>query len=108
MKPLDHDFLEGMRQRIDVAKTIDKLQAHIEDPKESPLSGTQLKAAEILLRKVIPDLKSIEHSGEVKRPESRDALIERLTAIHAGTAPKPAAGTAAGNSRTDSANTLPI
>jgi len=108
MKPLDHDFLEGMRQRIDVGRTIDKLQAHVEDKDANPLTQTQLKAAEILLRKVIPDLKAVEHSGEIKRPESREALIERLTAIHAGTAPKPAPGTAAGNSGTDSANTLPI
>lgn len=108
MKPLDHDFIEGMRARIEVARTIDRLQAHVEDKDANPLSQTQLKAAEILLRKVMPDLKAVEHSGEVKRPESREALIERLTAIHAATAPKPAAGTAAGNSGTDSANTLPI
>ena len=108
MKPLDHDFIEGMRARIEVARNIDKLQAHIDDKDANPLSQTQLKAAEILLRKVIPDLKSVEHSGEVKRPESREALIERLTAIHAGTAPKPAVGKAAGDSGTPSANTLPI
>ena len=29
------------------------------------LSPTQIRAAEILLRKVIPDLASVEHSGEV-------------------------------------------
>ena len=108
MKPIDHDFLEGMRQRIEVAGIVDKLQKHVDDKDANPLTQTQLKAAEILLRKVIPDLKAIEHSGEVKRSESREALIERLTAIHAATAPKPAAGTAAGNSGTDSANTLPI
>jgi hypothetical protein len=28
------------------------------------MSATQIKAAEILLRKVAPDLKAVEHSGE--------------------------------------------
>lgn len=29
------------------------------------MSATQLKAAEILLRKAVPDLKGVEHSGTV-------------------------------------------
>ena len=31
------------------------------------MSATQVQAAQILLRKVMPDLAAIEHSGEVKQ-----------------------------------------
>lgn len=86
-RPLDHTFISAMRDRIEVSTLVDKLQAHVGDPKEHPLSMTQLKAADILLRKAIPDLKAIEHTEAPRRDLTREELIERLTALHA----KPAA-----------------
>jgi hypothetical protein len=57
------------RDRIRPKLIIAKLMAHLEAPAgEEVLSPTQIKAAEILLRKVLPDLKAIEHSGEVLPP----------------------------------------
>lgn len=32
---------------------------------KNKMTATQIKAAEILLRKAIPDLRTVEHSGEV-------------------------------------------
>lgn len=88
-KPLDHAFLEGMRDRVDVATLIDKLQAHVVNPLEQPLSPTQLKAAEVLLRKCIPDLKAVEHTDRPPRDLTREQLIERLAQLHAGSTRQP-------------------
>ena len=82
-RPLDHTFISAMRERIEVATLVDKLQAHIADKDATPLSMTQLKAADILLRKAIPDLKAIEHTEAPRRDLTREELIERLTALHA-------------------------
>lgn len=98
-KPLDHAFLESMRERIEVSHIVDKLQGHVKDPEHTPLLNTQLKAAEILLRKVMPDQKAVEHTDERKRDLTREELIERLTALHARPAAnferQPAQGDAA-------------
>lgn len=56
-----HD--ENTRLKIQVSNIITYLQSHIEGTKE--LSATQLKACEILLRKSLPDLTSVEISGEI-------------------------------------------
>jgi hypothetical protein len=52
------------RQRIDAAKLLEKLKDHALG--ECEMSATQVQAARILLGKVIPDMKAIEHSGEVE------------------------------------------
>ncbi len=94
-RPLDHSFISAMRERIEVASTIDKLQAHIADKDKHPMSMSQLKASEILLRKALPDLKAIEHSGEIARPLSRGEILERLAQLHAATTQRDVdAGTA--------------
>lgn len=54
-------YPEVARERIEGAKLINKLADHAEGICE--MSSTQIKAAEILLRKVVPDLKAVEHSG---------------------------------------------
>jgi hypothetical protein len=56
-----HD--ENTRAKIKVGNIITYLQSHIRGEKE--LSATQLKACEILLRKALPDLTSVEVSGEI-------------------------------------------
>ena len=58
---IKHD--EDTRAKIQVGNIITYLQGHIEGIKE--LSATQLKACEILLRKSLPDLTSVEISGEI-------------------------------------------
>lgn len=56
-------YPEIARDRIDAAKTLKRLADHLDG--KADLSATQVQAARILLGKVIPDLKAIEHSGEV-------------------------------------------
>ncbi len=51
------------RLKIQVSNIVTYLYEHLAGNRE--LSSTQLKAAEILLKKALPDLTSVEHSGEV-------------------------------------------
>jgi hypothetical protein len=105
-KPIDHAFIEGMRDRIEVANVIDKLQNHVRDEEKHPLSMTQLKAADILLRKCMPDLKAIEHTDKPSRPATREELLEQLAALHAAATAKSNAGTTAPGFAADS--TTPV
>jgi len=61
IRKIRHD--EDTRTRIKVGNIINRLQKHVDG--EIDMSATQLRAAEILLRKTLPDLTSVEHSGEV-------------------------------------------
>lgn len=48
------------------------------------MSATQLKAAEILLRKAVPDLRSIEHSGTVTNRYVHEFSDAELAALASG------------------------
>jgi len=54
----DKPYLEKVRERIKSTLLVERLQDHILGHQE--MSQTQIKAAEILLRKTIPDLKAVE------------------------------------------------
>ncbi len=51
-------------QRIKAAKLEERLAKHAKG--EIEMSATQVRAAEILLRKIRPDLKAVDHTGETK------------------------------------------
>jgi len=51
------------RGSIETAATLKALQNHV--LKNGPLKSTQIRAAEILLRKTMPDLRATEHTGQV-------------------------------------------
>lgn len=53
------------REKIQVSMLLNRLNNHIENAEKTPLIPTQLKAIEILLRKVLPDLKAVEHTGDM-------------------------------------------
>ena len=53
------------RDKIKVSNLINYLQEHAQGKRE--MTATQVTAALILLRKTMPDLAAIEHSGEVKQ-----------------------------------------
>ena len=57
---LDQAFIDGMRRRIRVADIIEKMQNHVLNRVEHPMSPTQIRAAEVLLKKAIPDLQQTE------------------------------------------------
>lgn len=100
-KPLDHAFLEGMRDRIEVAKIIDELQAVVRG--EKSMRPEQVKAADILLRKCMPDLKAVEHTDRTPRDLTREQLIERLSQLHAGSTRQPERPAVAGVGDVDGA-----
>lgn len=45
-----------------------KLQDHVVNPVKTPLTITQLRAADILLRKTLPDLRSTVLKGDPEAP----------------------------------------
>ncbi len=58
-KQLWHDA--STREKIQVSQLINRLRAHGNGTLE--LSATQVRAIEILLRKCLPDLAAVEHTG---------------------------------------------
>ncbi len=54
---------EDWREKIKAANLTHRLVAHAKG--EVELTNSQIKAIEILLKKVYPDLKSVEHKGEI-------------------------------------------
>lgn len=64
------------RDRIKVSMIINRLHDHIEDKCE--MSSTQIKAADILLKKRLPDLKMTEVTGELalQVTEIRETVID--------------------------------
>jgi hypothetical protein len=67
---------EKVRERIRTSMLVRRLQKYALGEKEQgaavDLSAGQLKAIEILLRKQLPDLTSVEHSGEIKNRDITD------------------------------------
>lgn len=57
---------EQTRSRIQTTKICQRVQDHALGQIE--MTATQLKAAEILLRKTLPDVSSITHSGDQHSP----------------------------------------
>lgn len=57
------------REKIKAAQLINRLMNHIEadDP---IMDASQVNAAKVLLNKVLPDLKAVEHTGEGGGPLS--------------------------------------
>ena len=68
-----------VRDRIRVSMIVNRLHKHVAG--ELKMSSTQIKAAEILLRKAVPDLKQIEHTGEIGYRNVRELTDEQLIAI---------------------------
>ena len=60
------------KERIQTSMLINRLNNHIFD--ELEISQTQLRAIEILLKKVAPDLKAVEVSGDADNP----LVIEKI------------------------------
>jgi hypothetical protein len=68
IRKLRHD--EETRQRIKIAQLVNRLQDHAFG--KIPLEASQIKSIEILLRKVLPDLSSVNATVEI---ESRNNVI---------------------------------
>lgn len=65
---------KATREKIQAANIIHRLQSCINGDVE--LTATQVNAANILLKKVIPDLASIQHSGDQENPIKAVTTVE--------------------------------
>lgn len=72
---------EKVRERIRVTKLIQALELHALG--KIQMSATRIRAAEVVLKKALPDLTAIEHSGFIETPPTREELLARLTQLHA-------------------------
>jgi hypothetical protein len=63
-----------VRDKIQASQLINRLEAHALG--EVELSATQVRAIEVLLRKILPDLSSVEVSGDEENPVAVKGLIE--------------------------------
>jgi hypothetical protein len=58
--------VESTRAKIQVGVLVDLLHKHADGRDcENPMTATRLKAAEILLKKAVPDISSVEWTGEL-------------------------------------------
>lgn len=69
---------DAVRQKIQTSQLINRLTEHALSP-EPIMDASQVTAAVKLIGKVIPDLKAVEHSGELdvttQTKEQRDASV---------------------------------
>lgn len=65
-RPLGKLHQEDVRRKIQVSQLINRLTDHALG--NADLSNTQVRAIEILLKKIMPDLTAIEHSGDADNP----------------------------------------
>jgi hypothetical protein len=71
--PMRKTRQDEVRAKIQVGNILDRVRKHLEG--EIELSATQMKAAELLLRKSLPDLSSIEVTGAEGGPVQIDAAL---------------------------------
>lgn len=69
---------DKVRLRIRTGVLLTRLKKHALG--EVEMTATQVKAAEVLLRKTLPDLKAVEHSGQVSHTTMSDAELDRRIA----------------------------
>jgi len=86
-----------VRARIKTTKLMERLQKYAlgqeEQGKKVELSTSQIRAIEILLRKAVPDLSSVEHSGEIAHTHTTEMSEAELERIAAGGSPRAAGET---------------
>lgn len=62
------------RAKIETTTIVNKLMKLVKG--EIQMDSTQLKAAEVLLRKSLPDLQSVEITGDPDKPVNLNATVE--------------------------------
>ena len=73
---------ERWKDRISATMILNRLVSHVEGNLE--LSPTQIKAADIILKKIVPDLARTELTGKDGGPmEQRYSMVEKLAARRA-------------------------
>lgn len=71
---------DKVRERIRVTKLVQALEQHALGRRN--MSATAIRAAEVVLRKALPDLTAVEHSGFIETPPTREEILARLAQLH--------------------------
>lgn len=79
-RKIRHD--DNTRLKIQTSQLLNRLSSHVFGKIE--LSATQVRSAEILLRKTIPDLASVEHSGQIDTRRASEVADDQLAHIATG------------------------
>ena len=64
---LREEHAEAVREKIQTTQLLNRLQAYALGDKKVKLTGSELKAIEMLLDKTLPNLASIKHEVEAKQ-----------------------------------------
>jgi len=75
-RPIGRRHQEDVRKKIQASQLINRLHDHVLGKVE--MSATQLKAAEILLKKSLPDLQSIDLYGEIHHEHTLADVLASL------------------------------
>ena len=68
-RPMGKLHQDDVRKKIQVSLLIKKLEKHaLEDSDETEISSSKMRAIQILLSKSLPDLSSIQISGDDNQP----------------------------------------
>lgn len=67
---------DDVREKIQATQIINRLKAHFDG--EVGLTSTQMKAAEILLKKSLPDLSATEVSGPDSGPIQLEKIVREI------------------------------
>ena len=73
------------RERIRTGMILSRLTRHVNGTLE--MSATQVRAAEVLLKKALPDLSAVEHKGTLEHRNVRDLTDAELLTIAASGLP---------------------
>lgn len=63
---------EKTREKIKTTQIINRLNKQALGELDNEMTATQLKAAEILLNKTLPNLKQVDHTGKVEFEDKKD------------------------------------
>lgn len=66
------------RDKIKASVLMDRLQKNAMGELEPPMTSQQIKSAEILLKKTVPDLSAVTHKGDDENPVAHVHRIERV------------------------------
>ena len=91
VRSLSPRTLDEMRRKIPITRIINKLVSHAtstaKDPNGKPcgtMDSSAVTAAGILLRKVLPDLAAVAHSGHIAQKPASEMTDDELAAIALG------------------------
>jgi hypothetical protein len=71
---------EAHRLKIQTGNILNVLVQHVNG--ERNMSATQVSAGIALLRKVLPDLASVQHSGDETKPVNHKVVVEFIRSAH--------------------------